>query len=421
MSVLHVDQTDTARVLTQADADRQLAQLGRRLAYANMLEDVMDLVTDAARHLLRADGITFVLREGDRCHYADEKAIAPLWLGKRFPMDDCISGWVMRAGEAVAIDDIRCDPRIPQDAYQPTFVRSMAMAPVRKNAPLAALGAYWRECRPVTAAEVALLEQLADACALAIANLELRRDREQLRAEKDAAERDRLHRSRFMAALNHDLHQPLQSLIFLAGILERQVVDTAARSTVGHIDQELASVRSLLDDLRALSSLECGGPITRSDDVRIGGILQRVEALQAGPAQAKGLRLTVVRSDARVGSEPNLLARMIGAIVEMAIRCADRGEVRVGCRTEDGMLQITVECAEAVLPQDGLNLLAEAIGTQDTAGRRHPLALRLAIIKSLGAMLGHGVEVCSRLGEGTRFTVTVPLADEGHNAPDSGC
>ncbi|MGQ9365337.1 sensor histidine kinase [Azospirillum sp. ST 5-10] len=410
MSVLHIDQTDTACVPTEAETDRQLTLLGRYLSYAKTLEDVMDLVMETARHLLRADGITFVLREGDRCHYADEKAISPLWAGKRFAMDDCISGWVMRAGEAVSIDDIRRDTRIPQDAYQSTFVRSMAMAPVRKDDPLAALGAYWRDCRSVSAAEVALLEQIADACALAIANLGLRRDREQLRAEKDAAERAGLSRSRFMAALSHDLHQPLQSLMFLASILERQVVDTVAHSTVGRIDQELASVRSMLDDVRALSNLECGGAIIRSNDVRIDDVLQRVETLQAGLAQAKGLRLTVGRSDARVSSEPNLLARMIGAIVEMAVRCTDQGEVRVGCRKDAGMLEMIVEGAGPGVPPDGLDLL-ETIGTQEAAGRRHPLALRLVIIKSLGAMLGHGVEVCSRAGDGIRFTVTVPLTD----------
>ena len=96
-----------------------------------------------ARELCGADGATFVLRDDDRCFYADEDAIAPLWKGKRFPMEACISGWVMIHREAVAIGDIYADARIPADAYRPTFVKSLAMVPIRTKAPIGAIGNYW--------------------------------------------------------------------------------------------------------------------------------------------------------------------------------------------------------------------------------------------------------------------------------------
>ena len=146
----------------------------RRLSIARSLDEIMDVVTNAARTLLHADGITFVLREGDLCHYAEEDAIAPLWKGSRFPMSACISGWCMLEGKAAVIPDIYQDPRIPQDAYRPTFVRSLAMVPVRQDDPIAAVGAYWSTERQTSAAELDLLQAIANAAGLAIAHVQLR-------------------------------------------------------------------------------------------------------------------------------------------------------------------------------------------------------------------------------------------------------
>lgn len=146
----------------------------RRLSIAQSFAEVMEIVTHAARTLLGADGITFVVREGDLCHYAEEDSISPLWRGRRFPMKACISGWCMLERRAAVIPDIYQDHRIPQDAYRPTFVRSLAMVPVRQDDPIAAIGAYWARTRKTSASEVELLQCIANAAALAIKYIDLR-------------------------------------------------------------------------------------------------------------------------------------------------------------------------------------------------------------------------------------------------------
>jgi PAS domain S-box-containing protein len=150
------------------DKVRSLIAIIRRLATARSTTEIMETVTHAARALLNADGITFVLREHDLCHYADEYAIAPLWKGLRFPMSACISGWCMTHDQAVRVPDISQDPRIPQDAYRPTFVRSLAMVPVRHQEPIAAIGAYWSMEHYASDDELALLQTIANASGLAI-------------------------------------------------------------------------------------------------------------------------------------------------------------------------------------------------------------------------------------------------------------
>ncbi|CAN5832274.1 hypothetical protein BH18ACI5_BH18ACI5_18720 [soil metagenome] len=124
----------------------QLAAAIDMLAKARRLTPVMKVVRRVARKLTDADGITFVLRDGDSCYYAEESAITPLWKGKRFPLSSCISGWVMSSRQAVAIQDIYADSRIPHAAYRPTFVKSLAMVPVRDVDPVRYLD---RRTRPV--------------------------------------------------------------------------------------------------------------------------------------------------------------------------------------------------------------------------------------------------------------------------------
>lgn len=151
-----------------------LIAIVRRLSTARSVPEIMDIVAHSARTLIAADGITFVLRDGDRCYYAEEDAIGPLWKGKRFPMSACISGWCMLERRAAVIPDIYQDDRIPQDAYRPTFVRSLAMVPVRQDDPIAAMGAYWANVRDIQPREVQLLQTIADAASLAVAYVDSR-------------------------------------------------------------------------------------------------------------------------------------------------------------------------------------------------------------------------------------------------------
>jgi sigma-B regulation protein RsbU (phosphoserine phosphatase) len=123
----------------------------RALAGADSLEQVQQLVRGAARALADSQGATIVLLDAGKCFYADEDAISPLWKGQRFPVAECISGWSMLNRQAAVIPDIRLDDRIPQHVYRPTFVRSLAMVPIRESAPLGAIGAYWaKPHRPAT-------------------------------------------------------------------------------------------------------------------------------------------------------------------------------------------------------------------------------------------------------------------------------
>jgi two-component sensor histidine kinase len=135
--------------------------------------DIAAVVRTQARRLTGADGIAVVLRDDDRCYYVDEDAIGPLWKGKKFPMTACISGWAMLNRQTAVIPDIYLDPRIPHDAYRPTFVKSLVMTPVGRDEPIAAIGAYWATEREPTDQEIHALSAIARATATSFENVRL--------------------------------------------------------------------------------------------------------------------------------------------------------------------------------------------------------------------------------------------------------
>ena len=145
---------------------RLLQQASAALSSAQTFEAILEVLRSAARRIADADGVAVVRREGDMVAYVGEDSISPLWTGQRFPIERCISGLAMLAREPIAIADIEADNRVPLSAYLATFVKSMAMFPLGTPVPVAALGLYWCEVRPLgrdVAALIGLLSQSANA------------------------------------------------------------------------------------------------------------------------------------------------------------------------------------------------------------------------------------------------------------------
>lgn len=211
-----------------------LTEVVTRLSEAPSLPTLTSVVASAAREIAGADGATFVLRDGDLCHYADEDAISPLWKGSRFPMEMCISGVSMLTGETIVIPDITLDSRIPQDAYRPTFVKSLCMMPIRPGNALGAIGNYWKDGRCPSAEQVKLLQILANSTAVALENLELRH-RLVEQASASAHLPERLHElETAIQMMAHDLKNPLGTMMLFAEVLQNKLWDQLDEKTLGY-------------------------------------------------------------------------------------------------------------------------------------------------------------------------------------------
>jgi len=199
----------------------------QELSQARDLDTVMQIVRTTARKLTGADGATFVLKEGSTCFYADEDAISPLWKGSRFPIDSCISGWAMLNRKPAVVVDIYADNRIPADAYRPTFVKSLAMVPIRTIDPIGAIGNYWATQRQPTDEEVWLLQSLADITAVTIENVYVYAELEQ-RVKERTQQLEAINRDleAFSYTVSHDLRAPLRTITnFSDMLLEKHAND----------------------------------------------------------------------------------------------------------------------------------------------------------------------------------------------------
>lgn len=232
------------------------------LSLARDLTSVCEIVRRAARELTGADGATFVLRDADRCYYIDEDAIAPLWKGKKFPMSACISGWVMIHRQGVVLPDIYADERIPREAYQPTFVKSMAMVPIRTAQPIGAIGNYWATPHAATPEELKLLQALADSTSVALENIQVYNELEQ-RVRERTLELQMANREleAFSASVSHDLRTPLTSVIGFSRLLAADPELTANakwHGCVTRIAEAAERMNGLIEDLLHLAHVSRG-------------------------------------------------------------------------------------------------------------------------------------------------------------------
>lgn len=231
----------------------------QELSLARDMDTVTRIVRTAARQITGADGATFVLRDGDHCYYADEDAISPLWKGSRFPMQTCISGWAMLNKRSVVIEDIYQDDRIPHDAYRPTFVRSLAMVPIRTISPIGAIGNYWAQLYRPTEEQLKSLQALADITAVTIENVNVYAQLEQRVRERTAQlEVANKELEAFSYSVSHDLRSPLRSILMYADMIEQDRDNQLSESSVRAISSMARNARkmnTLIDDLLNFSVL----------------------------------------------------------------------------------------------------------------------------------------------------------------------
>lgn len=306
----NVRATRQNRRLNQLATSRALlVEIVKQLSLARSLDAIVDIVKTGARQLNGADGATFILRDGDQCYYVAEDAIGPLWQGRRFPLRACISGWAMLERKAAVIPDIYQDPRIPHDAYRPTFVKSLVMVPIRTEAPIGAIGNYWANNRQPNEDEVALIQALADSTSLAMENLELYKDLErrvQDRTQRLQAANEEL--EAFSYSVSHDLRAPLRALQGYSDLLLSQVqppLQGQAQSYAERLRKSALRMQVLIDDLLNLSK------VSRAElhygQTSIGRIAQEIMAsLQNTSPPREGLQLDVDASLQAQG-DPGLL------------------------------------------------------------------------------------------------------------------
>ncbi|MBF5094255.1 histidine kinase [Azospirillum sp. INR13] len=234
----------------------------------------------------------------------------------------------------------------------------------------------------------------------------------ELHAAKSAAEQAHRAKSRFLAHASHDLQQPLQAIGMFTGMLERQPQSAKAAALLTDLKAAQRSMRDLLNAILDISKLESGAVTPKPADLPLSPLLDQLEAEFAGLAEAKGLRLRAVPTNAVVRSDPALLERIVRNLIGNAIRYTETGGVLVGCRTRGDRLWIEVyDTGRGIAEPDRRRIFEEFVQLdRPDRDRSEGIGLGLAIVERLARLLEHPVTVRSVEGRGTVFAVGVPLA-----------
>ncbi len=235
---------------------------------------------------------------------------------------------------------------------------------------------------------------------------------EALRAAKREAERADVAKSRFLAAASHDLRQPLQALFLFAAALHGQVLTERGQRALATLERNLEALKGLLDGLLDISRLDADVIRPTFENVPIASALDEIGASFAPVVQRKGLEFTLdVACDVVVRSDRNLLGRMIRNLVENAIKYTEHGSVSVTCRVVDGRARIEVSDTGIGIPADQQDLIFQEfhqVGNPDS-DQAKGLGLGLSIVQRLAKLLDHPVTVRSTPGQGSVFTLDLPL------------
>src|SRR5262249_32080378 len=213
------------------------------------------------------------------------------------------------------------------------------------------------------------------------------------------------------AAASHDLRQPLHALGLFVAQLHGDLEPGERSHVMARIDTAVTAMNELFNALLDISKLDAEVLTPKLTRFPVAHLFARLETTFAAAAREKGLRLRIVPGGAWVTSDIILLERVMLNLASNAVRYTDRGGVVIGARRRGATLRLDVWDSGIGIPDDQRrNILGEFYQIPDGDSRRAGLGLGLAIVDRLCGLLDHPLELVSRVGKGSRFSLSVPLA-----------
>jgi signal transduction histidine kinase len=379
------------------------------------LQTVLDTLVESAARLCQADKAQ-ILRPKDVGYYcAASYGFSPEYLEHvktiTFPPGrQSVTGRTQLEGMPVQIPDVLADPEYTLHETQRLggYRTHLGVPLLRGGNMIGVILVSRTTVRPFEDKQIELVATFADQAVIAIENVRLF---DELQEKSRQLESANLAKSRFLAAASHDLRQPLHALnLFVAQL--RDESDPGERSQlIARICAAVSAMNELFETLLDMSRLDAGVLEPNLTEFPIERLLKRIETTFTESAREKGLRLGVVSSSAWVRSDFILLERIVLNLVSNAVRYTRDGGVVIGCRHRGIRLRIDVWDSGPGIPKDQQrHIFCEfyQIGGRQPDSRAG-LGLGLSIVDRLGQLLGHPVELASRPGKGSCFSISVPL------------
>ena len=386
------------------------------------LQTILDTLTRSAAVLCDAEMAAIARRDDNRFYYASNYKFPDVWLEyvqSIRPRADhgTVAGRVLMSGKPVQIPDILVDSEYAHHAAQPKagFRTLLGVPLLRAGKSIGAVILGRKTVAPFTDKQVEIISTFADQAVLAIENVRLF-DEVQKKSEELALAN--CFKSRFLSAASHDLRQPLHALNLFAAQLRNETDETERARLVTRISEALGAMNELFEALLDMSKLEAGVVEPKVTDFPVERVLKRLESTFVVATRSKGLRMSAVPGKVHVRSDFILLERMLLNLVSNAVRYTQTGGVLIGARRRGSSIRIdVVDTGAGIPPSEQAKVFGEFYQLEPgKAMRREGLGLGLSIVDRLGQLLGHHIELDSRVGRGSRFSVYVPRVDDSGTA-----
>lgn len=217
-------------------------------------------------------------------------------------------------------------------------------------------------------------------------------------------------KSRFLAAASHDLRQPLHAMTLFARALSRRVSGNEAPKLVEQLEISLVSLKEMFDSLLNISRLDAGLIKPNFATVSVREVLERISEAFRAEAAASGLDFRCRAIDASIVTDPALLETILRNLVANALKFTRSGGILLAARRRQARVAFAVYDTGTGIAEDQQGRIFGEFerARQDASGPNEGLGLGLSIVKRYAELMKIDVELMSRLGRGTAFTLVMP-------------
>ncbi|APX14233.1 PAS domain-containing hybrid sensor histidine kinase/response regulator [Tateyamaria omphalii] len=224
------------------------------------------------------------------------------------------------------------------------------------------------------------------------------------------AERANASKSRFVAAASHDLLQPLSAAKLFVSSIADQTDNRSIKQVVAKTETALQGVEQIIEALSAISKLDAGRAVFDVQPVSLAEVFNPLRDELAPSARAKGLAFSLVHSSLTVVSDPGYLRRIVQNLLSNAIRYTDKGRVLAGVRQVGDFARIEVWDTGCGIAEEDQDTIFQEFKQLAPGAANSGLGLGLAIVERACKGLRHPLELWSKPGTGSCFSLVVPVS-----------